>query len=412
MKIKQYLLSLSCIILVGISFLVFATCDPSISSCASGTALPACTGGGCFPTAAAKHAYEVSHNCTFATGTCHLANGEDIFRWAIGKRESGVFGYSTPDVNPCNAGNFYCAATTGNPASAGRTNFYAASYGPQQLTPQLLIQWLNPNGATLFNPPPDCLKHDFLDDAAMMDALRDANARRIFGEGVVRNRTVPAATVNGDGSITYPAVPASIRQTAINLKIIRIGDPASETEWEELWQRMATWERVRQVVTARWNVDSKTNVWIYLRTNAEFITLANRLGMEMNNHKRTGLQTYVKGLGETTPIWGEAVAGFGSYALFSGSSELYARMMNFFASGNCYITAVKQMFKLTNYGYDGNHADPADSVTENWVKKAACAWNTGSPSLTCSYVTEAGNNAWLNYKYYYNHYYGVTEVCN
>jgi hypothetical protein len=58
----------------------------------------------CFLTADGKVKYEKEFNCKFKE--CHLANGEDIFRWAIGKKETGsAYGYDTPDENPCNASN-------------------------------------------------------------------------------------------------------------------------------------------------------------------------------------------------------------------------------------------------------------------------------------------------------------------
>jgi hypothetical protein len=415
MKIKQYLLSLSCIILVGISFLVFATCDPSISSCASGTALPACTGGGCFPTAAAKHAYEVSHNCTFATGTCHLANGEDIFRWAIGKRESGVFGYSAPDVNHCDTGNKYCAAQTGNPASAGRPNYYAASYGTHHITTNLLIDWLNPNGSTLFHPPPDCLKHDFLDDPVMMVALQQAVARRNWGASLVNS--VPTAIMNPNDSFTIPAIPLDIRQQAINLGVIRLNDPASEVEFNEMWRRMTTWKLIKTTIINHWGSThptpaARTAAWGALSVDDKFRKLVESISMRNDGHIYDGIKPYI-----ISRQWPEAVIGFSNNALFAGAAALYTKMMSFFDKSNndCHIAAVKQMFKLTSYGYDGNHDNPIDSFTESWVKKAACAWNSGSPSLTCPYATVDSNgqtSVWTNYKYYYNHHYGVTEVCN
>lgn len=373
----------------------------------------------CFTNAQNRIEYGTRNNCTFA-GNCHVANGEDIFRWAIGKKETGIYGYSTPDSNPCNQGNNFCAATTGNPASAGRTQFYAASYGPQQVTLSLLFSWLNPKGKTRFNPPPDCLKQSFLDDQSMINALKKASQRRAFGQGLVSGRKVPAATVNEDGSITYPAIPKAIQDRADKLNI---GKGENAAEWLEMWQRMAVWERLRQIIEAKWRATGgvKNQAWNELSilsntpdkingerkpnttSEKEYLTLLERLGMDNSGVPYKGIKPYVTGLHRKTPIWAEAANTFGNYALFAGAPpNLYKQLMTFFASNDCYIEAVKQMFNLQAYGYDDNHADPNDSATERWVKSAAKAWN-GSSGYA-DYV-------WPLYKDYYNKYYGKTEVC-
>lgn len=379
----------------------------------------------CFINAQGRLEYETRNNCTFV-GNCHLANGEDIFRWAIGKKETGSYGYNAPDSNPCNKDNNYCAATTGNPASAGRTNFYAASYGPQQVTLPLLFSWLNPSGKTIFNPPPDCLKQGFLDDKALMDAMKDANKRRAFGQALVSGRKVPAATVNADGSITYPPIPKTIQDQADKLNI---GKGANAAEWKEMWERMSAWERLRQIIEAKWKEagGDKEKAWRELaplayapdKKNGErkpstsdeqqYLALLKRLGMKNSGKYYVGIKPYV-----IAKIWQEAAVNFGNYALFAGAPpRLYTRLMAFFANKDCYIEAVKQMFELPKYGYDGKHADPKVAATEKWVKKAACAWNTGGAALTCSYVKDKKDEpgAWTLYQQYYSKHYGKTEVC-
>lgn len=360
----------------------------------------------CFNNPTDKKKFEKEFDCKFKD--CHLANGEDIFRWAIGKKETGVYGYNAPDSNPCNAENYYCAATTGNPASAGRPTFYAASYGPQQITLSKLFEWLNPNGATKFKPPPQCLKDWFLDDKALMDAMKDAEKRRAFGHGLVSGRKVPAATVNKDGSITYPPIPKAIQDQADKLNI---GKGANAAEWKEMWERMAAWERLRQIIEAKWKETGgdKGKAWKSLSDkktgDKEFKTLAvDKLKMTLDNAKYWGTQTYVIGLHGKTPIWAEAANTFGNYALFAGAPpNLYTRLMAFFANKDCHIEAVKQMFELPKRGYDGKHADPKDVETEKWVKTAAKAWN-GSGGYA--------DAVWPLYKDYYSKHYGKTEVCN
>jgi hypothetical protein len=368
-----------------------------------------------------KVEYEKKYDCKFKE--CYPANGEDIFRWAIGKKETGsTYGYDKPDENPCNAGNQYCAATTGNPASAGRDKFYAASYGTHQITLSLLLGWLNPNGKTKFGPVPDCLQKWFLDDKVIMDSLKDADKRRSWAQNLVAGRKVPAATVDKDGKITYPAVPAAIKTQAVAIKILIEGNADSEAEWKEMWERMAAWERLRQIIEAKWKQmgGDKTKAWAELEKlgkplakggkapgtadEKSYVALLVRLKMTNDGLFKRGIKPYVTGLHGKTPIWAEAANTFGNYALFAGApSNLYTRLMAFFANTDCHIKAVKQMFQLPKHGYDGKHADPKDAETERWVKKAAKAWNgsTGYADLV-----------WPIYKDYYAKHYGKTEVCN
>lgn len=370
----------------------------------------------CFLTPHGKVEYEKKYDCTFKD--CHLANGEDIFRWAIGKKETGsIYGYDKPDENPCNASNHYCAAITGNPASAGRDKFYSASYGTHQITLSLLLGWLNSNGKTKFDPVPDCLQKWFLDDKEIMDSLKDADKRRSWAQNLVAGRKVPAATVDKDGKITYPAVPAAIKTRAVALKILIEGNADSEAEWKEMWERMAAWERLRQIIEAKWKETGgdKTKAWgepmklgdkglVNAPVTSEYRILLKRLGMTNTGSYKTGIKPYVTGLHGKTPIWAEAANTFGNYALFAGApANLYTRLMAFFANTDCHIKAVKQMFQLPKHGYDGKHADPKDAETERWVKKAAKAWN-GSGGYA--------DLAWPIYKDYYAKHYGKTEVCN
>ncbi|MEO1766226.1 hypothetical protein [Thiobacter aerophilum] len=359
----------------------------------------------CFITPKGKVQYEKEFDCKFKD--CHLANGEDIFRWAIGKKETGSsYGYDTPDENPCNAGNDYCAATTGNPASAGQKPFYAASYGTQQVTLGKLFEWINPNGATKFNPPPQCLKEWFLDDKALMGAMKDADKARAFGAGLVSGRKVPAATVNTDGTISYPAIPTDIKTKAVELKILKEDDAKSVAEWKEMWERMAAWERLRQIIEAKWKEmnGDKAMAWKALSssTNTEYLSLLDRVEMLNSSKYYRGIKPYIE-----SKIWNEAAATFGNYALFAAAPpKLYTRLMAFFANTDCHIAAVKQIFELPKRGYDGKHADPEDAETEKWVKKAAGAWN-GSGAAG-DYAKEVFDL----YKAYYAKHFGKTEVCN
>lgn len=370
----------------------------------------------CFLTPHGKVEYEKEYDCKFKD--CHLANGEDIFRWAIGKKETGsTYGYDEPDENPCNAGNQYCAATTGNPASAGHKKFYAASYGTHQITLPLLLGWLNPNGKTKFDPPPDCIQKWFLDDKVIMESLKDAKKRLEWGKNLVSGRKVPAATVDKDGKITYPAVHATIKAQAVALKILIEGNADSEAEWKEMWERMAAWERLRQIIEAKWEETGgdKDKAWglraetdapifatgLGVAPPAEYLVLLTRLDLTNNGWKKTGIRPYI-----TTRQWNEAAVAFGNYALFSGApANLYTRLMAFFANTDCHIAAVKQMFQLARHGYDGKHADPRDAQTETWVKKAAGAWN-GSGAKG-GYARDV----FAYYKIYYTKHYGKTEVC-
>ncbi|MES2408649.1 MAG: hypothetical protein V4528_15170 [Pseudomonadota bacterium] len=367
----------------------------------------------CFINAQKRLEYETRNNCTFV-GNCHPANGADIFRWAIGKKETGNLGYDAPDSNPCNKDNEYCAATTGNPASAGRKQFYSASYGPQQITLAKLFEWINPSGKTKFSPVPECLQKSFLDDKALIDAMKDANKRFLFGKGLVSGRKVPAVVVNADGSITYPPIPKAIRDQAEKLNI---GKGTNAAEWLEMWQRMAAWERLRQIIEAKWKETGgdKKKAWgvygkigdnglVNSSSDSEFVTLLKKLEMKKTGDNYIGIKPYVTGLHGTTPIWAEAANTFGNYALFAGAPpNLYTRLMAFFANKDCHIAAVKQLFQLPKHGYDGKHADPKDAETEKWVKKAAKAWN-GSPGYA--------DLVWPIYKSYYSKHYGKTEVCN
>ncbi|MFZ5573638.1 MAG: hypothetical protein ACOY5S_00395 [Pseudomonadota bacterium] len=369
----------------------------------------------CFLTPHGKVEYEKEYDCKFKD--CHLANGEDIFRWAIGKKETGsTYGYDEPDENPCNAGNQYCAANTGNPASAGRKKFYAASYGTHQITLPLLLDWLNPNGKTKFDPPPDCIQKWFLDDKVIMESLKDAKKRLEWGKNLVSGRKVPAATVDKDGKITYPAVHATIKAQAVALKILIEGNADSEAEWKEMWERMAVWERLRQIIEAKWEetggdkdkawgIDAKGKV-VYtnglgLIPSAEYTSLLTRLGMKNTGAFYRGIKPYI-----TTRQWNEAAVAFGNYALFSGApANLYTRLMAFFANTDCHIAAIKQMFRLPKHGYDAKYADPKDAKTEQWVKNAAGAWNgSGSKGDYAKAVFE-------HYETYYAKHYGKTEVC-
>lgn len=371
----------------------------------------------CFMTPTGKVQYEQKFNCQFKD--CHLANGEDIFRWAIGKKETGNFGYDMPDSNPCNAANKYCAATTGNPASAGREKHYAASYGPQQITLPLLFDWLNPKGKTKFSPVPECLQKWFLDDKSLMDAIKEANKRLAFGKGLVSGRKVPAATVGKDGKIFYSNIPKGIQHQAEKLNI---GKGENAEEWSEMWERMAAWERLRQIIEAKWKEmgGNKIKAWKELsllsnnpdkkngqknpttQNERDYLALLERLEMKNSGLKYVGVAPYI-----TSKIWNEAAVGFGNFALFAGApSNLYTRLMAFFANKDCHIASVKQMFQLPKHGYDGTHVDPQDAQTEKWVKKAAGAWNGASSKSAYSKL------AFDYYKSYYEKHYGKTEVCN
>ena len=375
----------------------------------------------CFLTPDGKLEHEKKYDCKFQD--CHLANGEDIFRWAIGKKETGgsPYRYDTPDENPCTGDNDYCTATTGSPASAGRERFYAASYGTHQVTLTMLFAWLNPKGKTKFDVPPECLKASFLNDKELMNAMKEAEKRRAFGYGLVSARKVPAATVENDGKITYQAVPTDIIKKAINLKILIEGNADSETEWQEMWERMAAWERMRQIIEAKWKEmgGDKTQAWAEVErlgkplqkggktsfTSGEesYLALLARLRMTNNGANKTGIKPYVTGLHGKTPIWAEAANTFGNYALFAGApSSLYTRLMAFFANTDCHIAAIKQLFELSKYGYAVEHANPKDVETEKWVKKAAKAWNGSS-----GYA----DMVWPLYKTYYAKHWGKTEVC-
>lgn len=411
MKRIQVLIGLCAAVSIGLAFALSpaSTSDPKTP----------CEKEICFLTADGKVKYEKQFNCKFKD--CHLANGEDIFRWAIGKKETGgaPYYYDTPDENPCNAGNDYCAATTGNPASAGRDKFYAASYGSHQITLPLLFDWLNPNGKTKFSPVPDCLQKWFLDDKTLMDAMKEANKRLAFGKGLVSGRKVPAATVDKDGKITYPAILKAIQDQA---EALNIGKGESAAEWTEMWERMAAWERLRQIIEAKWKAmgGDKKKAWEDLaslsdtpkkkgerkpETESEraYLTLLGRLKMNNNGDYKIGIKPYI-----TSTIWNEAAAGFGNFALFAGAPpNLYTRLMAFFANKDCHIATVKQMYQLPKHGYDdGKHADPKEAETEKWVKKAAGAWNgAGSKSAYAKLAFEY-------YESYYDKHYGKTEVCN
>lgn len=376
--------------------LVFALDSPSTSDPKS-----PCEKEICFLTADGKVKYEKEFNCKFKD--CHLANGEDIFRWAIGKKETGNFGYDAPDSNPCNAANKYCAATTGNPASAGKEKHYAASYGTQQITLPLLFDWLNPNGKTKFSPVPECLQKWFLDDEALMDAMKEANKRLAFGKGLVSGREVPAATVDKDGKIFYPVIPKAIQDKA---EALNIGKGENAAEWKEMWERMASWERLRQIIELKWKEmgGDKKKAWKSMSdsSNPEYLSLLDRLGMVNSGKNYIGIAPYV-----TSTIWNEAAAGFGNFALFAGApSNLYTRLMAFFANKDCHIATVNQMFQLPKHGYNGKHVEPKDAETEKWVKKAAGVWNgAGSKSAYAKLAFEY-------YESYYDKHYGKTEVCN
>jgi hypothetical protein len=370
----------------------------------------------CFLTPHGKVEYEKKYDCKFKD--CHLANGEDIFRWAIGKKETGsTYGYDTPDENPCNASNQYCAATTGNPASAGNDKFYAASYRTHQITMPLLLDWLNAGGKTKFQPPSECIQKWFLDDKVIMESLKEAKKRLEWGKSLVSGRKVPAATVDKDGKITYPAVPADLKTKAVELKILIAGNATSEAEWKEMWERMAAWERLRQIIEAKWKETGgdKLKAWgvneqgkiIYangLKTSpgAEYLSLLTRLGMSNNGFKITGIKPYI-----TSKRWNEAAVAFGTYAVFAGAPpNLYTRLMAFFANTDCHIQAVKQMFQLPKHGYDGKQANPNDALTEEWVKKAAGAWNGSGAG------GDYAKEAFEYYKDFYSKHFGKTEVCN
>ncbi len=373
----------------------------------------------CFLTHDAKTEYEMKYDCNFKD--CHLANGEDIFRWAIGKKETGgpPYRYEEPDENPCSRDNDYCTATTGSPASAGRDRFYAASYGTHQITLTMLFAWLNPKGKTRFDPPPECLRTWFLNDKELMNAMEEAEKRRAFGYGLVSGRKVPAAAVDEHGRITYPAVSADIKRQALGLKILINGNADSEAEWQEMWERMAAWERLRQIIEAKWKemVGDKMKAWgtdtkgkiisadgLGLAPTSEYLSLLKRLKMQNNGLIKIGIKPYVTGLHGKTPIWAEAANTFGNYALFAGvPTTLYTRLMDFFATTDCHISAVKQMFQLPKYGYDEKHANPNDAETERWVRKAAQAWNGSS-----GYA----DMVWPIYKRYYDQHHKKTEVCN
>jgi hypothetical protein len=210
------------------------------------------------------------------------------------------------------------------------------------------------------------------------------------------------------------------KKKAVELKILIEDNKASEDEWQEMWERMAAWERMRQIIEAKWKETGgdKRKAWgktddgktiintsgLGVTPSKEYQELLKRLMMKNNGGYKTGIKPYVTGLHDKTPIWAEAANTFGNYALFAGApSNLYTRMMAFFADTDCHIQAVKQVFQLPKYGYDGKHADPKDAETEKWVKKAAKAWNGSS-----GYA----DMVWPIYKSYYAKNYGKTEVCN
>jgi hypothetical protein len=155
-------------------------------------------------------------------------------------------------------------------------------------------------------------------------------------------------------------VPADLKTKAVELKILIAGNATSEAEWKEMWERMAAWERLRQIIEAKWKETGgdKLKAWgkikigkitkvIYanglgVAPNPEYMSLLTRVGMKNNGNFYLGIKSYI-----TTTQWDEAAVAFGTYAMFSGAPpNLYTRLMAFFANTDCHIQAVKQMFQL------------------------------------------------------------------
>lgn len=377
--------------------------------------------------AAAQSAYERERHCTFNQQNCHPADVTDIFRWAISHAESKQYGFR-PGYNPCSAKNHYCVAQTGNPAVAGETQYYAASYGRTQITLGRLLDWLVGNK---FQPLPECLQ-SLIQDPVIHQALQKAKEYFKYVAGLVRKRSVPAAQVvwvKNKAQLQLPSFPTD-----------KLGAQYQENGiTPALYQRMAVWERVRQMIEeAHANnppgKHSDVKIMRYLdpqypdMSNQEFGVLLRHLHMTFSPYPRsayyTGVNVYIyygrqfpEGIGHA-PYWNEAANDFGNVAIFNSVPTLYETLMAFYGSDDCYRQATNQMFQIEHYGYRAGLEDPRQAATETWVQKAALAWNAGEGNLYRKKdgkprwpKNEYAREVWTNYKRYYAEHYGKKTVC-
>lgn len=376
-----------------------------------------------------QSAYEHEHHCTFNPQNCHPANATDIFRWAVSHAESKQYGFR-PGHNPCSAKNRYCAAQTGNPAVAGESEYYAASYGRTQITLGKLLEWLV---GDKFQSLPACLQ-SLVQDPIIRQALQKAKEHFKYVADLVRKRSVPAAQVawvKNEAHLQIPSFPAG-----------ELGAQYQENGiTPALYQRMAVWERVRQMIEEahiaprKRGLSADQNVMRYLdpqysyMPNQEFGILLRHLHMTFSPYPRsayyTGVNVYIY-YGKQfpskirhDPYWNEAANDFGNVAIFSVPT-LYDTLMAFYGSDDCYREATNQMFQLEHYGYRTGLEDPRQAATETWVKKAALAWNAGEGSLYRKKKkgkiprwpkNDYAREVWGHYQRYYTQYYGKEPVC-
>ena len=364
--------------------------------------MPACTA--CASDRQSAINYEQATGCLFPglarEAGCRAVKGLDLFRWAISKQETGGLGFS-PGHNPCNAANKYCAAQTGNPASAGTPDYYAASYGRTQITLTLLVDWLV-NGR--FKTVPSCLQ-DIANSPAKLQALKDALVRQAFVRQILTYgpHEIAPATVDAKGKIQYPTYDKVYQQHGID---------------EALFQRMSAWQAVRKMIEEAHkkypNQGDGQKILNVLNPepiphshgNLKFGVLLEALGMTFDRENYTGINRYIRyGVqfeGALPPIWNEAINDFQSAAVLRDQA-LYNDLMYFYGSQNCYRQATNQMFELNRYGYNGKNVDPKQAYS--WVTQAAGRWNGSGAG------SKYAENVYKNYQDYFKQYYGKSFVC-
>ncbi|MHB8248167.1 MAG: lysozyme inhibitor LprI family protein [Acidithiobacillus sp.] len=353
-----------------------------------------------------------------ARSSCHKASPEDFFYWAITDAETGGFRQAKkPDYgqNPCDAGNGYCGATSGNPASGqprpGQP-FYVASYGPTQFTVEkymaALGRWTSHMADKKESCVPFCLR-DMLRDSAMKTRIADAKKRLKFMSTYVYQGCKKFTSCYRD----YKTPPEVDMNKSISEGALKKNGFTDLTKTRELLTRSDKWRWVVwqiQDYNASKELMYKTGDKVYTKlfdpeTGIASHIVENDLGMRVNEYNPPhfshysvnqylyyGIKHAVKGKDGKMiiggPVWVEARNHFASAAVFAPDSDLERVSMQFFASADCFRYASMQEMNLAGHGYTGKNGDDT-----HWVFSAAKAWN-GSGQAAIDYA----NTTVANYK--------------
>lgn len=380
-------------------------CDPSISSCVSGTAPTKCDTMSCIESLEARTAFEKDNNCKFNATTKQCKTPADLFYEAIQKQE-----VSGNQANP-NASNNFLPARNGEPASPGHPvagmPYYSASYGSTQLT----LGTLMPVVEKLIKTNTDCANTPtciapFITNATYKSAILSWDSVALAVKNAVCTGACktgkPVATPGKNGP-SFPPLPANslISQT--------------------MWNRIAAWNYIaNQIYLAHTNAKGNTSgydIGSALLTDSSVIQMLNYLGMPseltksypqptpqnpkpvyhapndtVNNYINYGLPFYNKRPSQ----YPEAVSSFQTGAFFTAPSlgtlgtALFNNLLGsvFGAQCNKYFSMAIFPTYSSNFGSSGTLAQQ-----DKWVRSVAGKWNgTGSNGTYANSVVNTYND--------------------